>query len=123
MGTVVPGPANAYLGSLACPHRRGGLPEFPTSAMAGGMLPLSLTWLRLSAPLAARSLPRRPGLIYLHLHEFLPPETACDLSPPLRRMLTRNCGEPAWGILDQALNALDAEFTTCSAILSASSGG
>ena len=42
MGTVMPGPANALLAALPCPHRRGGLYEFPTSAMAGGMLPLSL---------------------------------------------------------------------------------
>jgi hypothetical protein len=117
MGSIMPGPANGRLAALLCPHRRGGLHEFPTSAMAGGMLPLSLTWLRLCAPLAARRLPRRPTLVYLHLHEFLPPETARDLRPPLRQALTRNCGEPAWRILEEALDALDAEFTTCSAIL------
>jgi peptidoglycan/xylan/chitin deacetylase (PgdA/CDA1 family) len=117
MGTVMPGPTNGRLGAMPCPHRRGGIYEFPTSAMAGGLLPLSLTWLRLCAPLAALRPARRPGLIYLHLHEFLPPETARDLRPPLRHLLTRNCGEPAWTILDRALDALDAQCTTCSAVL------
>jgi len=117
MGTVVPGPANGRLGALPCPHRRGGVYEFPTSAMGRGMLPLSLTWLRLCAPLAARYMPRRAGLVYLHLHEFLPAKTAHVLPAPMRRVLTRNCGEPAWDILDRALDALDAEFTVCSAIL------
>jgi hypothetical protein len=117
MGTVMPGPANGRLGALPCPHRRDGLHEFPTSAMGGGLLPLSLTWLRLCAPVSVRSLPVRAGLVYLHLHEFLPPETARDLPPPLRQVLTRNCGEPAWRILDEALGALKAEFTTCAAIL------
>jgi len=112
-GSVWPGPQNGHLASLPCPVRRGPVCEFPTSAMCGGVLPLSLTWLRLLAPTAFRLLPRRPGLLYLHLHEFLPPETAQGLPTPLRHLLTRNCGEPAWDILDRALDRLDGEFATC----------
>lgn len=120
MGTVMPGPVNRRLDALPCPFERDYTYEFPTSAMAAGMLPLSLTWLRLCAPLARHVLPRSPSLVYLHLHEFLRAETASCLPLPLRRLLTRNCGEPAWRILDEALEALDAEFTTCSDILRAS---
>jgi hypothetical protein len=117
LGTIVPGPLNAWFGSMRCPHDRGGLQEFPTSAMGGGLLPLSLTWLRLCGPAAVWHLPGRPGMVYLHLHEFLSPETARDVPAALRWALTRHCGEPAWGILDRALDALGAEFTTCADIL------
>lgn len=117
LGSVVPGPVNGRLDSLPCPFRLGPTYEFPTSAMGGGLLPLSLTWLRLLAPLAGRLLQRSASLLYLHLHEFLPAETASVLPAPLRPVLTRNCGEAAWGILDEALEALDGEFATCSEIL------
>jgi len=117
VGTVMPGPANARLASLPCPFYSRGMAEFPTSAMAGGMLPLSLTWLRVFAPLAGRTLQPSASLVYLHLHEFLPAETAGCLPAPLRWVLTRNCGERAWDILDRALDILDAEFTTCREIL------
>jgi len=120
MGSVMPGPANGRLASLPRPLKRGPLYELPTCAMRGGMLPLSLTWLRLCAPWAARLLPSSASLLYLHLHEFLPAETASCLPFALRRLLTRHCGEAAWGILDQALGALHAEFTTCREVLSGS---
>ncbi|MFO8007759.1 MAG: polysaccharide deacetylase family protein [Candidatus Brocadiia bacterium] len=117
MGSVVPGPVNGRLHGLGCPCRTDGLPEFPTSAMMDGFFPLSLTWLRVMAPLSLRKLPRTAGLIYLHLHEFLPAETASCLPVPLRAVLTRNCGDSAWEILDRALDALDCEFTTCEQLL------
>ncbi|KPK65059.1 MAG: hypothetical protein AMK73_04020, partial [Planctomycetes bacterium SM23_32] len=117
LGSVLPGPLNARLARLPCPFRWASVYEFPTSAMAGGLLPLSLTWLRLTAPLAARLLPRSPSLIYLHLHEFLPAETAAVLPVRLRAVLTRNCGEDAWEVLDRALDVLDAEFATCAEML------
>jgi hypothetical protein len=117
MGSVVPSPVNWWLHRMPCPHRRDSAYEFPTSAMAAGLLPLSLTWLRLSAPFTRRLLPGSASLMYLHLHEFLPAETASCLPLPLRRVLTRNCGEAAWGILDRSLDALAAEFTACKDIL------
>jgi len=117
MGTVMPGLHNRRLAALACPTRIDGLYEFPTSAMAWGMLPLSLTWLRVFWPWSAGRLPRSASLIYLHLHEFLPPETAIGLPWPLRSVLTRNCGEAAWDVLDRALGQLNAECTTCASIL------
>ena len=117
LGTVWPGPRNGRLHSLPCPHRRGGLWEFPTSAMGGGLLPLSLTWLRLFAPRSLSWLADSAGIVYLHLHEFLPAETASCLPLHLRHVLTRNCGEPAWDVLDRALDALGAEVTTCCDVL------
>ena len=116
-GSVIPGPHNGRLARMPSPFRDGALWGFATSAMAGGLLPLSLTWLRLCAPLAAGTLPKGASLVYLHLHEFLAAETARCLSAPLRHVLTRNCGERAWGILDGALARLGAEFTTCGELL------
>jgi hypothetical protein len=118
LGSVTPGPGNGRLAARPCPFRRGGLFEFPTSAMAGGWLPLSLTWLRLLWPWSLGALPAGAGVIYMHLHEFLPAETASCLPAPLRPALTRNCGERAWDILDAALEKLDTEFTTCRDVLS-----
>lgn len=119
LGSVAPGPLNGRLGALPCPFEWGSAWEFPTSAMAAGLLPLSLTWLRLLAPAGRALLPRSPSLLYLHLHEFLPADTASCLPLPLRWLLTRNCGEAAWRILDEALEALDAEFITCGDMLDA----
>lgn len=117
MGSVMPGPMNRRLGLLPCPFQRGRLYEFPTSAMARGLLPLSLTWLRVCQPLSWKLLPRSASLVYLHLHDFLPAESASCLPMPLREVLARNCGGAAWGILERALQALDADFTTCSEVL------
>jgi hypothetical protein len=117
MGSIAPGPANRRLARLRCPSRLNGIYEFPTSAMGGGLLPLSLTWLRVLFPLSVRQLPRSASLIYLHLHEFLPAETAACLPMPLRSVLSRNCGDVAWRILDEALHALDGHYTTCREIL------
>jgi hypothetical protein len=113
LGSVVPGPHNLWLGRLACPHRRAGLWEFPTSAIAGGMVPLSLTWLRVCGcwPMALPG--PRPKLMYLHLHEFLPAETARGLPAHLRPVLTHNCGRKAWGVLEHALDRLDGELVCC----------
>jgi hypothetical protein len=117
LGSVYPGPHNRRLHGLECPYRQDGFWQFPTSAMCGGMFPLSLTWLRLLGPMPPGQMPRSAKLIYLHLHEFLPGETASCLPTHLRHLLTRNCGERAWGILDRALEALGGEFTTCRALL------
>jgi len=117
LGTVWPGPWNRRLHALECPHRAGGVWEFPTSAMAAGMLPLSLTWLRLFAPHSLGWLPRRPRLLYLHLHEFLPAQTASCLPSQLRWTLTRNCGRRAWDVLDRAVDAMGGRMTTCADVL------
>lgn len=123
LGSVYPGPHNGRLHGMRCPFWQNGVWEFATSAMCGGMFPLSLTWLRLLAPLPGEQFSGRTALMYLHLHEFLPAETGACLPLHLRRLLTRNCGEPAWGILDRALDALGGEFTTCRSILEAAEQG
>ena len=113
LGSVWPGPQNFRMGAQPCPHRRAGVWELPASAMAGGLLPFSLTYLRLCYPVSPGMLPRRPSVFYMHLHEFLPPETASGLGWPLRAALTRNCGGAAWDILARALDALEADLVTC----------
>ncbi len=119
LGSVLPGPVNGRLARLGCPFRRGDLYEFPTAAMWGGMMPLSLTWLRILAPASLAQLPGSASLLYLHLHEFLSAETAACLPARTRWLLTRNCGRTAWRILDEALEALGGRFTTCGSILDA----
>jgi len=117
LGSVLPGPHNGRLDRLACPHLRKGIYELPTSAMCQGMLPFSLTYLRLTYPLAMRYLPRTAPMLYIHLHEFLPAETASVLPVHLRALLTRNCGERAWQILERCLDQLDCEFATCAELV------
>ncbi len=122
-GSVVPGPVNGRLHRMGSPTVRDGFGEFSTSAMCRGLVPLSLTWLRLLAPFSFSGLPRSASLLYLHLHEFLPPETASCLPLPMRRVLTRNCGRKAWEILDRALEELGGRFTTCARVLETRLGG
>ncbi len=117
LGTVFPGPRNGRFHRLDHPCRWDGLYEFPTSAMCDGLAPLSLTWLRLLSPAGVSGGTGRRCLLYLHLHEFLPPETARCLPEPLRRVLTRNCGRRAWDVLAHGLDRLGGELTTCGAIL------
>jgi peptidoglycan/xylan/chitin deacetylase (PgdA/CDA1 family) len=97
--------------------RRGPVPSLPVSTFADGLCPFALTWLRLLDPVAPLLLPRRPRVFYLHLHEFLPRATAGALRPALRPVLTRNCGERAWGLLRRALAPHAARFATCAAYL------
>ncbi|MCD6416555.1 MAG: polysaccharide deacetylase family protein [Planctomycetes bacterium] len=117
MGSVLPGPHNGRLSMLDSPCRREGVYEFSTCAACCGLAPFSLTYLRLLAPVAAKCLSDSPSLLYLHLHEFLPPQTAACLPLPLRRVLTRNCGRKAWDILDRTLTALGGKFRSCGEIL------
>jgi len=117
IGSVMPGRVNGRLDRLPCPHRKGGIYEFPTSAMCHGMLPFSLTYLRLTYPLSLRCLPRVPSMLYIHFHEFLPADSASVLPGPLRAVLSHNCGEKAWEILNRALDAISCEFMTCREML------
>lgn len=92
VGSVWPGPHNRRLGKLDCPYESNGIAVFPTSAMAHGLLPLSLTWLRV-IPRRLWGAPRgRPQVFYLHLHEFLPAETAHEVPWHVRKVITRRCG-------------------------------
>ncbi len=113
LGSVYPGPQNGWLERSPCPGSEDGLLRIPTSAMWRGMFPLSLTWLRLLGLRSLGGLPNGAPVLYLHLHEFLPPETAGCLPWHLRPWLPRNCGEPAWDVFDRTLDALGGEFTTC----------
>ncbi len=113
VGSIWPGPQNGWLGMPAARHCAA-VAELPTGSLAGGFAPLSLTYLRLLAPLADRLLPTGGiRILYMHLHEFLPPETAGLLPRPLRAVLTRNCGEVAWHVLERALKRLDCQYVTC----------
>ena len=84
------------------------------STLSDGMSPFCLTWLRLFAPFGLALLRPRARMFYLHLHEFLPADTAGRVSPRLRPLLTRHCGERAWGFLGAALDRVRGERVTCS---------
>jgi peptidoglycan/xylan/chitin deacetylase (PgdA/CDA1 family) len=116
-GSVFPGFQNAYMSALKCPHTWNDLVELPTDAMALGTMPLPLTYLRLTWPAARKLVPAMPRMLYLHLHEFLEPETACGLGFPLRCCLTRNCGGKAWDTLSRVFDQWDVRFTSCKSFI------
>lgn len=119
VGSLMPGPRNVWLEGMDHPRRIGPQPGLPTSAAGLGILPLSLTWLRVAGPRAARAIVR-PSVFYLHLHEFLPPDTTRNLPLPLRALLGLNCGQRAWYVLEKALEKLECTFVTCWEMVEAS---
>jgi hypothetical protein len=83
-----------------------GLATVGSSVLRDGRTPLSLTWLRLLDPLGRRLVPAGTQQLSCHLHELLDGAAGwADLPRPLRRLHARNCGEPAWRLLDELLAA------------------
>ena len=95
--------------------RNGPIPELPPTTMADGMTPFSN--MRLLAPASRLLVDKRAVMFYMHLHDFLPPDTAGVLPPPLRWVLRRNAGKRAWSILSELLNLWIGRFVTCSEYL------
>jgi hypothetical protein len=113
-GRVVPSPGNLPYRARRPVQGGTAVPSIPVSTLKDGVSPCCLTWLRLFAPFGIHLLRPNPRMFYLHLHEFLPPDTARRLAPLLRPVLTRHCGERAFGILDEALARIPGERVTCS---------
>jgi hypothetical protein len=81
-----------------------GLATVGSSVLRDGRTPLSLTYLRLLHPLGRRLVPDGTQQVSCHLHELLDDAAGwADLPRPLRRLHSRNCGEPAWRLLDGLL--------------------
>ena len=115
VGRVYPSPRNVP------PWRRRPRPLgeavlLPTTTWKVGLVPFSLTYLRLSAPLGERMLPPG-GVFYLHPHELAPLSLAKGLSAPLKWALRCNVGEPAWRILDRLLERWQGRTVTCRTLL------
>ncbi len=99
------------------PFAQGPVVEIPTTTLRTGLVPLSLTYLRLCAPWAERLLPRTAAIVYLHLHELADPALTRKLRPPLRWLLRRNVGAPAWGILGRLLQRWRGRTVSCRTLL------
>jgi len=99
------------------PVRVGSVVEIAPMSLRTGAIPFSLTYLRLGAPLTPLLAPTRGGVFYLHLHELARPEHVNKLRAPLRWMLARNVGEPAWRILERLLQGWRGRAVTCRRLL------
>lgn len=95
------------------PSRESGIVCLPTTTLRGGVVPFSLTYLRLLHPLGRALVDARAPILYFHPHELLPPETARVVKAPLRILLRRNAGAAAWRILGQLLAQGQRSFLTC----------
>ena len=87
--------------------------RLPISTFRDGLTPFCLTYLRLLPEVFLRLVDPSAPMFYLHLHEFLEPRTAACLPLRTRLLLRRNAGEPAWRLLDEALDRIKEPLTTC----------
>lgn len=112
VGRVWPAWYNVSAGKWK-PIRQGGIVRLPTTTLLGGIVPFSLTYLRLLHPVGSKMVDKRARLLYFHLHEFLGPETTSCLRWPVRWLERRNTGKPAWEILERVLNVKERRLITC----------
>ena len=94
-------------------EKHGGIVEIPVTSLRTGWIPFSLTYLRLLAPVGIRLVSPDSTIMYLHLHELADPTPVRLLPWPLRALLGRNTGEPAWTILERTLTPFAARASTC----------
>ena len=104
-------------------RREGGVAFLPPTTLRGGFTPFSLTWLRLAAPLGEWLARPDARMFYMHLHELADPRHADVLPWPLRWLLRRNAGEPAWGMLERLLRRRGKDTMTCWEFLQTSEDG
>lgn len=113
VGSVYPSPQNMPAWRWG-PSRQEGVLELPPTTLVTGLVPFSLTYLRLMAPLGAALAPRRGGVLYLHLHELADPDLSELLPPPLRWALRHGAGRTAWKTLRGLLEGWPGPVTSCS---------
>ena len=116
VGCVAPSWRNARPGRWRA-EERDGVWEIPTTTLATGFIPFSLTWLRVLAPLGERLISSRAAIMYLHLHELADPKLADGLPLPLRLILSRGVGERAWRIVERVVRRIAPRAMTCSEFL------
>lgn len=116
VGSVAPSPRNVWPKAW---HVRwhGGVAEIPLTTLRTGLVPFSLTYLRLLAPLGEKLIAPRATIMYLHLHELARPALAHVLPPPLRWLLRRGAGESGWRIMERVLRRVAARAMTCGEFL------
>ena len=111
-GNVAPSPSNRSPTHWQM-KKHGSVVEIPVTSLRTGWIPLSLTYLRLLAPAGRRLVSPDSTILYLHLHELADPTRAQLLRWPMRTLLRRNAGEPAWAILEKTLIPFAARARTC----------
>jgi len=117
-GRVYPSWRNVPAGSWR-PVEAGDVVELPPTTLRPGMVPFSLTYLRLGAPVTEALVPRGEAVFYMHLHELASPALARRLPLPLRWALRRRAGEPAWRVLERLLRGRAGRVVSCRALLQA----
>ncbi|MEI6564612.1 MAG: polysaccharide deacetylase family protein [bacterium] len=96
----------------------GTIVEIPITSLRTGLIPLSLTYLRLLAPVGEKLVSPESAIMFLHLHELADPGKAALLPWRLRYILRRNAGETAWDILERTLSQFATRGRTCGDVVS-----
>ena len=115
LGRVYPWPGNVPPWRWR-PSRRGSVVELPPSTWSVGLVPFSLTYLRLSAPMGLALLPAG-GVFYLHPHELAEPGLARALRGPLGMVLPWNAGGAAWRVVGRVLDRWRGRVVSCRSML------
>ena len=94
-----------------------GVAEIPTTTLRTGVIPFSLTYLRLLAPLGESLISWNAAIVYLHLHELADPKLARLMPVPLRWALRLGAGQRAWRIMERLVERVAQRAVTCSEFL------
>ena len=111
VGSVYPSPVNIPAWRWTA-RRSDGIVELPPTTLWPGILPFSLTYLRILAAVGPALAPPG-GVFYFHLHELAEPELSGMLEPPLRWALRRHVGTSAWDILRRLLETWRGPIISC----------
>jgi len=103
-------------------ERMGKVAEVPVTTLRTGLVPFSLTYLRLLAPVGERLVSPAARTMFLHLHELADPPLAAVLRPPLRWVLRRRVGEEAWRMMERILGRVAPRAITCRELVEAERG-
>ena len=91
--------------------------EIPATTLLTGLVPFSLTYLRLCAPWGEKLVSPATGIMYFHLHELAGRSLMKKLRAPFRWALARNVGRPAWRILDRVLDRWAGRTVNCRTLI------
>ena len=115
-GSIYPSPKNVPSWRWA-PLTDGPVVEAPTTTLRTGLIPFSLTYLRVTSPFGRALVPGGDAVFYLHPHELADRSLAGVLRPPLRWILKRNAGERAWTIVERLLESRRGGVVSCRGLL------
>lgn len=94
-----------------------GVAEIPTTTLRTGVVPFSLTYLRLLWPLGEGLISPDARIMYLHPHELADRRLAGVLGLPLRWLLRVGAGTRAWRIMERLVARVAHRAVTCSEFL------